>query len=645
MSFLKAYAHWIVLAAAGVLVAVQARPPSAHEGQIDLNEFGKLPVQHGGRIKPLDSLARSSLLLISNQQEFKDKDGHKHPAIKWLIEVMCATDPRRGPVAEYELFRIENYQVLNLLGLPAKPGWYRYSLAEIQSGYDRFIEALERAKAKDDKQQDDFDGKVLELGRRLFIYQELAEHRVPQAVPPSQPDGKWRTLAEVDAAIAPPSMRRAAFEHVLDQVREWLKKEGKDPDELPQSEHALLARLASERAEKMINEIIESKRPAVSPPADAFMKVLEAYREGKADRFNTALNAYRTNHLVYVSESDVTRAGSEAFLNHFTPFYLAGIMYAWAILFGCLSWLYWHETFRKAAFWLVLLGWLIHTATLLARMYLMDRPFVFVTNLYSSAVFIGWAAVLGGLVLELIFRNGIGLVSGAVTGGATAIIAHNLLATAGNADSLEMLQAVLDTNFWLATHVSAVTLGYAATWLSGILGILYIVLGLFTPALSRKAAKILTSMMYATVCFATLLSFTGTVLGGIWADYSWGRFWGWDPKENGAVLIVIWNALILHARWGGMIKQRGLAVLCVAGSMFVVWSWFGTNQLGVGLHAYGFSNTLALFCTIMWGFYLCVIAAGLVPLRYWWSVREQAALQAALAGGPKARKLFPQASR
>jgi hypothetical protein len=124
-------------------------------------------------------------------------------------------------------------------------------------------------------------------------------------------------------------------------------------------------------------------------------------------------------------------------------------------------------------------------------------------------------------------------------------------------------------------------------------------------------------MTYGVVCFAMFLSFTGTVLGGIWADQSWGRFWGWDPKENGALLIVLWNALILHARWGGMVKQRGLAVLTVVGVMVTGWSWIGTNQLGVGLHAYGFNNTLARALVVGW--FVCggTIVAGLIPLRRW----------------------------
>ena len=191
-----------------------------------------------------------------------------------------------------------------------------------------------------------------------------------------------------------------------------------------------------------------------------------------------------------------------------------------------------------------------------------------------------------------------------------------------------MMQAVLDTNFWLATHVIIENLGYAATFAAGCLGVLFIILGVFTRKLDAELFKVLSQVIYGVVCFGTLLSFVGTVLGGIWADQSWGRFWGWDPKENGALLIVIWNALILHARWGGMVKQRGLAVLAAAGNMIVLWSWFGTNQLGVGLHAYGFSNTLAMICTFGWLFHVAIVSLGLVPVRKWRSFGGRALARA-----------------
>jgi hypothetical protein len=153
-------------------------------------------------------------------------------------------------------------------------------------------------------------------------------------------------------------------------------------------------------------------------------------------------------------------------------------------------------------------------------------------------------------------------------------------------------------------------------------------------ALDPVSGKKMAQMVYGVICFATLLSFVGTVLGGIWADQSWGRFWGWDPKENGAVLIVLWNALILHARWGGMVKDRGVAVLAVFGNIVTAWSWFGTNQLGIGLHAYGFDTRLATGCRWFWLSQLVIIGLGCIPQRYWSSVTRRVPSAPASAPGP-----------
>src|SRR6185436_5832933 len=133
--------------------------------------------------------------------------------------------------------------------------------------------------------------------------------------------------------------------------------------------------------------------------------------------------------------------------------------------------------------------------------------------------------------------------------------------------------------------------------------------------ISENNAKMLERMVYGIVCFATLCSLVGTVLGGIWADQSWGRFWGWDPKENGAVIIVLWNAIILHARWGGLVRERGLLNMAIVGNIVTSWSWFGTNMLGIGLHSYGFMDAafyaLLAFDLLM----LALIGIGLLPDR------------------------------
>jgi cytochrome c biogenesis factor len=169
---------------------------------------------------------------------------------------------------------------------------------------------------------------------------------------------------------------------------------------------------------------------------------------------------------------------------------------------------------------------------------------------------------------------------------------------------------------------------------------LYVVRGLFTRGLREATARYLARSVYGLVCFATLFSFLGTVLGGIWADQSWGRFWGWDPKENGALIIVLWNALILHAWRGGLVRERGLMNLALFGNVTISFAWFGVNMLGVGLHSYAFMDRafdwLAGFVLSQ----LLLIANGLLHRRYWrsfglpsspllWAVRGTAVLLSA----------------
>jgi cytochrome c biogenesis factor len=139
-------------------------------------------------------------------------------------------------------------------------------------------------------------------------------------------------------------------------------------------------------------------------------------------------------------------------------------------------------------------------------------------------------------------------------------------------------------------------------------------------------------MAYGVVCFALFFSFIGTVLGGIWADQSWGRFWGWDPKENGALLIVLWNAIILHARWGGYARDRGIMAMAIFGNVITALSWFGVNMLGVGLHSYGFMDkafwALAAFC----GSQLALMALALAPRQFWRGRAAAPAGEASAAG-------------
>ena len=340
--------------------------------------------------------------------------------------------------------------------------------------------------------------------------------------------------------------------------------------------------------------------------------IAKALRDGRTTDFNRIVSDYDrkvTAHPPVGGE----KAGFETFFNRFDPFLICMVLYVGVFLFAVLSWLGFRRPLVRTAVAVALLSLLVHTFGLLARMYISGRPPV--TNLYSSAVFIGWGVgrpvPVPRAALPQRHRR---------RGGRHRSVSPRCSSPADctcRAATDGELQAVLDTNFWLATHVVTITLGYATMFVAGLLGIAYILGGMFTNSLSADTRKTLGRMIYGIVCFAMLLSFVGTVLGGIWADQSWGRFWGWDPKENGAVLIVLWNALILHARWGGLVRERGMAVLAIFGNIVTAWSLFGTNMLGVGLHSYGFMEAAMPWVKGYVMFQVLVMILGCLPLSLW----------------------------
>jgi ABC-type transport system involved in cytochrome c biogenesis permease subunit len=227
-----------------------------------------------------------------------------------------------------------------------------------------------------------------------------------------------------------------------------------------------------------------------------------------------------------------------------------------------------------------------------------------------------------GVILERIYRVGLGASAGSFIGFLTLIVAHHL---SKGGDTMEMMRAVLDSNFWLGTHVVTITIGYSANFLAGFLGILLLVLGVVSRVMTRGMAAVLERLIYGIICFATLFSFVGTILGGIWADQSWGRFWGWDPKENGALIIVLWNAVILHARWAGMVQERGMACLAIFGNIVTSFSWFGVNMLGVGLHSYGFMDSAFKYLVIFTASQVALMLLAAVPISRWPGLRMGAA--------------------
>lgn len=321
------------------------------------------------------------------------------------------------------------------------------------------------------------------------------------------------------------------------------------------------------------------------------------------ESFKKSLQAFH-DHVVQAAKERGESSHIPMELNYHKAdyFFWALVCFILGMLLLALSWVapagIWGTVSRMACWAVMLLGAGAGTVGIVIRCLIMERPPI--TTLYETILFITISSVILGLIVELVSKRGFGLAVACIAGVAGMYLSIRFM-DMEKTDTLQELQAVLITNFWLATHVPCINLGYAAGMVAAIFSMIYFVMRIFGLAKPRDyVSKDITRMAYAFVMAGLFLSLVGTVLGGIWANYSWGRFWGWDPKENGALMIVLMNLIILHARLGGYIKEVGFHACSIVLGMIVAFSWFGTNQLGVGLHAYGFTDGVWKWLYIFW---------------------------------------------
>ncbi|HEX3602322.1 MAG TPA: cytochrome c biogenesis protein CcsA [Lacipirellulaceae bacterium] len=626
-SLFTSSAFWVpavTIAFAIIYICSKAAMPTASSGEMQIYEFAKMPVVYEGRVKPFDTLARNSLQYLSGRQELavlndKGEVSQRLPAIKWLLDAISG-----APAASDDrVFRIEDIDLIDALDLPHRPQYWRYSISEIRhkeandpSDPEIGTELQRQVKlaiATPEKERSLFQSKVIELYSKFIAYANLVSaFQTPQL-----------SMKENEV--------KDSFQAAMQRAAE-LSKAGVPRAVPPADASTNWTFLMQAELDYISNQI--TKQP-LNPATPVLYATLASYSTGDIAGFNKGLGDYRELLSKYqrtldenakelvasgVAKSEImsqSKAGFEVFFNQFSPFYYAAVLYVFAFILGILSWVGWTQPLRRASISLLWFTFALHTFALGARIYISGRPPI--TNLYSTAIFIGWAVVLMSLAFESIHRLGLGNIVASVIGFLTLVLAYNLSL---DGDTFIVLRAVLDTQFWLATHVVTINLGYAATYLTGAWGIVYIMFAHVFPVLETDARHKLLRILYGTLCFAIFFSFVGTVLGGLWADDSWGRFWGWDPKENGALMIVLWNALVLHARWGALVKGRGLAILAVLGNIVTTWSYFGVNEYGVGMHAYGASERSTAMWLLTFGIsQLAIVALAAMPPHWFESLK------------------------
>ncbi|BDU69714.1 hypothetical protein GETHOR_18150 [Geothrix oryzae] len=582
MTFVQKYLAW----GAGVLallVALIFALPGGKARGFDVNGFATLPILEGGRVKPLDSVARNSLLVIHSRQGFRH-EGRMVGPDEWILDVMF-----RPQVADQQaIFVIDDPDVIGLIGAKQTKNRNYFSFADLSSHLEEVQKQAMAAQPIAAQKRTRFQSAIVNLFDRVYLYYKLRNTLQLSG----SPGLGW----EIQSLGTPDATLRHQDLIQLAQFRILPPPAGAGPDAWQSVGQALSA---------------ASTGGAMHPGLVPLAKLNAAYITNDPASFNQALDEMK-GVVTTLKPGALSHASNEILFNRAQPFFVGLSIYFVAFLVLCVSWIWKPGLLQPTAYALLFAGAIVHTLGLAARIILQGRPPV--TNLYSSAVFVGWGAVILGLIVERMYRKGFGTAVAAAAGFASLIVAQNL-GTEG--DTMEMMRAVLDSNFWLATHVVTITIGYSGTFLAGAIAIGYALRKHIAAKADPETDKALVDMAYGIICFALFFSFVGTVLGGIWADQSWGRFWGWDPKENGALLIVLWNAIILHARWAGYVRERGTMVMAIFGNVITACSWFGVNMLGVGLHSYGFMDQAFWALTGFIASQLLLMAICYAPARFW----------------------------
>ncbi|HLX59856.1 MAG TPA: cytochrome c biogenesis protein CcsA [Planctomycetota bacterium] len=541
----------VVLALIVALSPLFASETPAFAPPLNFTSMERLAVQEGGRKKVFQTLAQDYIEQLIGRSVFGSKpslieksSGRKFDSMEWYLSIWLFPEHW-----EHQPLVLVSYRPLRIaLGLNDAEKYF--SVQELRSS-PRFAElisqGMELRHDQRDKELTDLQKEAEIVAQRLEVFDQIVstENWLSIVPHPSKEDGTWLSLPKWETRFADkeavPYYARANYDVVAAQ---WAALK-----------HAYRTRNAESFAASTAQ--LDSALRDLSPK-------------------------------VYPAESALTR---ELTYNKSRPFGLAWLLYLPAALLGLLALKYRAKAIYAAALLFFLGGLSMHIYGFALRCLIAGRPPV--SNMYESVVWVGFGAVVFGLIFELIYRKRFYMVCGAAAGFVCLVLMDEMPVLMGNVNApgfesqIRPLVPVLRDNFWLTIHVLTITLGYSAFMLAWFLGHVTLFSHLFRPARSAEHRE-LHNFVYYALQIGVLLLATGTILGGVWAYYSWGRFWGWDPKETWAFIALMCYLIVLHGRFSGWWSNFGLSVGAVVCFQAVVMAWYGVNfVLGNGLHAYG----------------------------------------------------------
>lgn len=555
----------------------------------------QIPILHEGRIKPLDTYARVTL------KEYLQKESLKEvSATQWLFEVLF--DQKEA--YNRKIFKINNPEVQKIMNLTPVKG-HTYSFIEVFSALGK-IEAQVTPLLNLDKEELTPEQKQLvDLFSSVYKYLNLSRS-FSMLMPEMEITN--RELAQI--LVLPANEKLSYFDLIQSQwrLRDYFKSSDFKNQELmkeasqiiqffkfiEEDKFAIAFKILPPREIPSGEKFVDLAWRApweldFSKPSEALAlnRWQELFRARNADDSNFITNSKAIfEHSVKVSEGSISSAKLwwEVKYNQFKLFNVAFSLYLLGFLVSMAYVITEKKKLRITGIILVSIGAFLHLINLSIRCYLLARPPV--SNLYESIIFVALIGVLFALAMEK-FRYQYSTVIGSLLGWILLLVSFGY---EKEGDSMGMLVAVLDTNFWLSAHVITISIGYGCVLVTSAMAHLFLYQKTYKN--SFKGQQLKKQIHYCSL-FSLFFVIIGTMLGGIWADQSWGRFWGWDPKENGALLICLWLLWAVHGKIGGFLKENIYMTLIALSSVIVILAWFGVNLLNVGLHSYGFTANIA----------------------------------------------------
>ena len=583
-----------------------------------------IPIQEGGRIKPLDSFARNQSLAFYGKRKIKHEN---LSAIDWLLNLF--THPEKG--LDQKVFNLRNPEVVNALGLTWTNNFHKYSYNELFPGIEKQLPLIREIFEKKEVDRDVFESQLVEIYQNVMKFREIVSSLSCLLPLFSVYDSDLASSLHVEPG------QLISYAHVMShrgslfETSQGILTKPESEWSVSEKEIALLLynlqQTSSDDFAKALKIIPPSKNDSsglwlspwelfdgrlIEPHQDKIIKSLESYLlarfENNIENQNIALSSYKTGLISHVGKKvDFSILSKERWLNEADLFTNSLVFYLLGFILLGISWMIKPVIFKSVAFYSIIIGFCLHTLGIYLRMVIMSRPPI--STLYETVIFVGVVIVLISLIIEYIRKDGLGIFIGSISG---SLLHYVGFGYAADGDTLEMLVAVLNSNFWLATHVTTIILGYGTSLMAGLIGHIYLIEKIRVPKDSVRLKSIYNNMFGVTL-IALFFTLFGTILGGIWADQSWGRFWGWDPKENGALLIVLWQLMMVHMRLSGLAKPDKFALGMVLNNIVVIMAWFGVNLLSIGLHSYGFASGIAVNLIL---FTLFEIVTG-VGTYYW----------------------------